>query len=142
MNKFFCTLLLFALSIASLSAQDRTGLSLDYYFGKSSDFDDQIPTPEDILGYQIGEWHISHDQLLMVVRDYCRLSPRLSYKVIGHTYEGRPLVHIYATSSENQENLEELRTTHLDWLSPDVKKKPDLETVPHGDQPGIHRTRE
>ena len=130
MNRLLITLLFSFFFSSTLFAQDAQPIDLNYYFGSDARFDPDIPEPSEILGYQIGEWHISHDQLLMVVKEYCRTSSRLSYKVIGRTYEGRPLVHVYATSSANQTQLETLRQTHINWVSPQSNETPDLEDVP------------
>lgn len=130
MNRLLITLLLSIFSYGSTFAQPSSQVDLSYYFGTDARFNPEIPEPSEILGYQIGEWHISHDQLLMVVREYCRVSPRLSYKVIGRTYEGRPLIHLYATAAENQENLESLRESHLNWVDPEADDQTELSEVP------------
>ena len=33
-----------------------------------------IPTPAQYLGYEVGEWHVSHDQLVGYMRELDRLS--------------------------------------------------------------------
>jgi hypothetical protein len=38
-------------------------LSLNYYFPGSS-FDPDVPTPESVFGFQVGKWHLSHDQII------------------------------------------------------------------------------
>jgi hypothetical protein len=38
--------------------------SLDFYFGPDEQFDPNIPTPGSVLGYQVGDWHVRHDQLV------------------------------------------------------------------------------
>lgn len=130
MNRLLLTSFFVFAGVNLALSQSDPGPALDYYFGSEASFDPSIPTPEHILNYQVGEWHISHDQLIMVVQEYCRISPRLSYRIIGRSYEGRPLMHIYATSAANQQNLEQLRRSHTDWLSPEVIRKPSWEEVP------------
>lgn len=81
-------------------AQDKQPLS--YYLPQIT-YDPKIPTPEAYLGYQIGEWHISHDQQLAYMRKLAELSPRFKLTEFARTYEGRPLVYIAITSERNHQ---------------------------------------
>ena len=95
-----------------LQAQEED-LSLDYYLPEDVTYNQDIPKPQDIIGYVPGEWHVSHDLLLNYMRELERLSPRISMETRGHTYEGRPLVLLTITSEENHQNIEEIRKNHL-----------------------------
>jgi hypothetical protein len=83
------------------------------YLPADADPDPAIPTPESILGWEVGDWHVSHDKLVQYMQALAAASPRVSIKVTGHTYEQRPLLLLTITSAENQQNLEELRQAHL-----------------------------
>ena len=74
--------------------------SLEYYFG-TQDYDPSIPSPKAILGYDIGQWHISHDQMRMYIAAVDAASERVEVEVIGFTYEQRPLLNIYISSPDN-----------------------------------------
>ncbi|WP_372919567.1 M14 family metallopeptidase [Salegentibacter sp.] len=93
-------------------AQEKD-ISLDYYLPADVTYNQEIPTPQDILGYIPGEWHVSHDLLLNYMRELARVSPRINIETRGHTYENRPLILLTITSEENQENIEEIRKNHL-----------------------------
>ena len=41
-------------------------LSLDYYFNGNLNFDPKIPKPSEVIGHEVGEWHITHDKLVRV----------------------------------------------------------------------------
>ncbi|TMP74903.1 hypothetical protein CWC05_22075, partial [Pseudoalteromonas ruthenica] len=41
---------------------------LNYYFSEDVQFDPTIPTPSDVLGYEVGQWHVRHDQLVQYMR--------------------------------------------------------------------------
>ncbi|MGY5851346.1 M14 family metallopeptidase [Salegentibacter sp. F14] len=101
--------LIFCLQI---QAQEED-LSLDYYLPDHVTYDQDIPKPQDIIGYVPGQWHVSHDLLLNYMRELDRISPRITMETRGHTYEGRPLVLLTVTSEKNHENLETLRKNHL-----------------------------
>lgn len=86
---------------------------LQYYFGKDVAFNPNIPTPSQVLGYEPGDWHIRHDQLVTYMQKLAEASDRVTLEVIGHTHEQRPLLHLTITTPENHGRLEEIRTNHL-----------------------------
>jgi hypothetical protein len=103
-------LLLLVSDLSARSAQD--------FLPADADPDPAIPTPESVLGWEVGDWHVSHDKLVQYMQTLAASSPRVSIKVIGQTYEQRPLLQLAITSVENQEKLETLRTEHLAGRGP------------------------
>ena len=89
-------------------------MSASEYLPKDMDPDPAIPTPEDVLGWTIGDSSISHDQLLHYMSALAEASERAQLKVIGHTHEGRKLVQLIFTSPDNQEQLEAMRVQHIE----------------------------
>ena len=83
------------------------------YYLPNIEYDPAIPSPEDFLGFQIGEWHLSHDLQLMYMRELARRSPRARIEEYGRSYEDRPLLLLTFTSAKNHENLENIRQQHL-----------------------------
>lgn len=129
-----------AICLSRLSAQKQPIT----YFLPPIGYDAAIPTPENYFGWQIGEWHLSHDQQLAYLRTLDALSPRISIREYGRTHEQRPLVYLVVTSPENHSRLEELRTLHLQFSDPDANRQPDISQVPlvinqgftiHGNEP-------
>ncbi|MCB0629470.1 MAG: M14 family zinc carboxypeptidase [Saprospiraceae bacterium] len=133
------TLLLVGIGL-SLAAQPKP---LTYYLPDIS-YNPDIPTPEAFLGYQIGEWHISHDQQLMYMRHLAELSPRMQLRQHARTHEGRPLVHIIVTSERNQARIDEIQARHVALSDPASSAGLDLTDMPvviyqgysiHGNEP-------
>jgi hypothetical protein len=93
---------------------------------------DPVPPPESVLGWEVGDWHVSHDKLVAYMQALAAASPRVSIKVIGHTHEQRPLLQLAITSSANQPRLEALREAHLEGEGPLVIW---LGYSVHGDEP-------
>lgn len=83
------------------------------YLPGDSDPDPAIPPPEQVLGWEVGQWHVSHDKLHQYMQRLAEASPRVSITTTGFTHEQRPLVLLAITSEENQAKLEELREAHL-----------------------------
>lgn len=90
----------------------------DYYFKKFHPFNADIPSPEQFLGYGIGEHHTRHDLIVSYLEKLAEVSDRASIHYYGKTHEGRKLVILTITSPENLSNLENLKQQHLAFTDP------------------------
>lgn len=115
MSRLPLTLLLGFVAWISMAQAQKPTLS---YYLPEIEYDQDIPTPEQVLGYQIGEWHISHDQLVYYMRTVAAASPRMQLVEHGRTYEGRPLIHLIVSSPANHSRLEEIRQQHVQLSDP------------------------
>ena len=84
-------------------------LDLTYYLPNVDRYDPKVPTPESYLGYQVGEWHVRHDQLLGYLRLLARHSSRIEMETIGTTHERRELVQLTISHPDNLAKVDELR---------------------------------
>jgi hypothetical protein len=114
MNKIFVVFIFVTGSLISISQE-----KLDYFLPNDVSYDKNIPTPEQFFGQQIGEWHLSHDQVLFYMKEIARISDRAVIQEYARSYENRPLVHLIFTSEENHKNLAELKALHLKYVNPD-----------------------
>ncbi len=114
------------------------------YFLPDCEYDTKIPTPESVLGYQIGEWHASHDQIVMYLRELAKVSPRIVMEEYARSYENRPLYHLYITSEANHARLDEIQKEHSKLSQPDQSASVDISKMPsvvyqgfsiHGNEP-------
>ncbi|MEO0570893.1 MAG: M14 family zinc carboxypeptidase [Bacteroidota bacterium] len=101
----------FALITLSLCAQNK--VSLDYYLPHDVTYNPEIPKPADIIGHEVGEWHITHDKLFFYMQALAQASDRISLENRGETFEGRSLFLLTITSPENHNNLEQIRQDHV-----------------------------
>ncbi|MBX2873674.1 MAG: zinc carboxypeptidase [Saprospiraceae bacterium] len=115
MSRLPLTLLLGLVCWMSMAQAQKQALT---YYLPDIEYDSDIPTPEQVLGYQIGEWHITHDQLLFYMRTVAAASPRMQLVEHGRTYEGRPLIHLIVSSPANHSQLEEIREQHVQLSDP------------------------
>ncbi|WP_334057430.1 M14 family zinc carboxypeptidase [Polaribacter sp. P097] len=107
MKKLFVFFLLFTI----YSSAQQVDLS---YYLPSENYDSSIPKPKDIIGHEVGEWHITHDKLVEYMKALAASSDLISIENRGKTYEGRPLLLLTITSAENHKNLEQIRKEHID----------------------------
>lgn len=94
-------------SLISGSAQES------YFYPNSGKMNPAIPTPQQFLGYGIGEQHTRHDKIVEYFKELARLSERVSVEVIGRTFENREQIVAIFTSSENHKRIEQIRQQHL-----------------------------
>jgi hypothetical protein len=90
----------------------------NYFFPSGTSFDSAIPTPEQFLGYPVGDWHTRHDRIVEYFKELARLSPKAHFQIIGYTHEQRPQVVLTITSPENYSKLEDIRKEHLKLARP------------------------
>ena len=87
---------------------------LNYYIPSDQNYNDKIPTPKDIIGHEVGEWHITHDKLVEYMKALANSSDRISIEDRGKTFEGRPLLLLTITSPSNHTRIDEIRQRHID----------------------------
>ena len=93
----------------------------DYFLKKFHPFDSTIPSPEQFLGYGIGEHHTRHDLIVAYLEKLAELSDRASIHYYGKTHEDRKLVILTITSPGNLKNLEIIKQQHLAFTDPNSK---------------------
>ncbi|MFS4494656.1 M14 family zinc carboxypeptidase [Maribacter sp. 2308TA10-17] len=90
----------------------------DYFFKKFHPFNETIPSPEEFLGYGIGEHHTRHDLIVAYLTKLAETSDRASIYEYGKTHEGRKLVILTITSPENLSNLDKIKEQHIAFTDP------------------------
>ena len=135
-------LLIFVGFSSFLQAQSQFDLS--YYLPKNVTYNQDIPTPQSVLGFEVGEWHITHDKLVEYMKLLSAVSNRISIEDRGKTFEGRPLILLTVTSPENHGNLDAIRTQHLKLIDYKQSNQLNTDTMPlvvyqgfsiHGNEP-------
>ena len=104
-------LAVYCLSFLTMNAQEKPSLS--YYLPKDVTYNKTIPTPESVLGHEVGKWHVTHDKLVMYMKTLAASSDRITIEDRGKTFEDRPLLLLTVTSPENHQNIERIRQEHV-----------------------------
>lgn len=119
------------------------GHAQDYFLKAYEPYNSEIPSPEEFLGYGIGDRHTRHDLIVAYFKELARLSDRATFTEYGTTYEGRKLIILTITTPSNLQNLEELKNKHLAFVNPTLNPK-NYDQVPifinlaynvHGNEP-------
>jgi hypothetical protein len=104
---------------------------LSYYLPTDVTYNTSIPTPEDIIGHHVGEWHITHDRLVNYMKAIAAACPnRVKLEVMGTTYETRPQLLLVFSSKKNLDNLEQIRQQHLQLGDPAVSGSLNIDNMP------------
>ena len=118
-------ILIFTL-VFSINLSSQTQLS--YYFGDDTNFDKSIPKPSDIIGHEVGEWHVSHDKLVQYMYAVAEASDRILIEETGKTYENRPLIILKVSSTKNIKILDEIKKNHIEISN--GKKMNEFDNMP------------
>lgn len=109
-------LILAILLLPSVAAAETPVLS--QYLPAGVRYDPAVPTPAEVLGFELGTWHVRHDQLVAYMRALAAASPRVEFAVTGHSYEHRELVLLTISDPDNLAHIEAIREAHLAALDP------------------------
>jgi hypothetical protein len=80
------------------------------YLPKQASFKAEIPLPNKVLGFEIGQRHVRHDQLKQYFGVLSQSSERLKMTTIGRTAQLREQFLITISSPENLANLDNILT--------------------------------
>tara|TARA_B100000575_G_scaffold201924_1_gene163649 strand:+ start:17459 stop:19972 length:2514 start_codon:yes stop_codon:yes gene_type:complete len=111
MKKFIIIQLLFVSSI----------FSQDYYFEKYAPFDEEIKSPEEFLGYPIGEMHTRHDLIVSYMTYLSNVSDKANIFTYATSYEGRKLIYLIVSTADKIKNIESIRKEHISYIDPHDK---------------------
>jgi hypothetical protein len=104
--------LAFVLVLMTLSITAQK-VDLRYYIPSNERYNTNIPTPKEVIGHEVGEWHITHDKLVEYMKALAEASDRITLEDRGKTYEGRPILLLTITSPENHARLDDIREQHI-----------------------------
>lgn len=124
-----------------------TGFSqvdLDYYLPDGVTYNPDIPTPAEVIGHEVGEWHITHDKLVYYMYALAEASDRVTIQEYARSYESRPLLLLTITSLENHSSIDRIKENHRLLRDPDQSGNLNMESMPvivnlghsvHGNEP-------
>ncbi|WP_040670473.1 M14 family zinc carboxypeptidase [Nitritalea halalkaliphila] len=133
-----CVLLSLAACLLSFWAPAQS-----YFFPEGERFNPNIQSPEEFLGYPIGEFHTRYDRVHAYFQYLAEASPYARLEIIGYTHERRPQLVLYVSENTEESRLEDIRQRHLLLTRPN-QAMPDLSSMPailnlafsvHGNEP-------
>ena len=76
-------------------------------------FAQDIPTPSEFLGYELGTQFTRHHQVVAYFNAVAAASDQVNLSSYGSTYEGRSLQLASISTAENLSKLDEIQENHL-----------------------------
>ena len=119
------TLLLIAALLAPLASVQAAPLAS--YLPSAVDYDPSVPTPDDVLGYGVGTWHIRPDQVIDYMRRVAATSDRVTIEEQGRTHGDRLQILLTITSPDHHGRIEEIRREHVALTDPTQPAPSDAE---------------
>ncbi len=117
---------------------------IQFYLPDNISYNKSIPTPRSVIGFETGEWHVSHDKLVEYMYALNKASDRVSLEVTGTTHEGRPLLLLTITSPENHGRIDQIREEHHRLTDAKISGDLNISSMPvvfylgcsiHGNEP-------
>lgn len=72
-------------------------------------FDPKVPTPKDILGYELGSRFTTHRQMMRYIERIAATSKRVKVDTVARTFEGREMLIVTVSSEANMARLAEIK---------------------------------
>lgn len=119
-------------------------IDLNYYLPNDTPYNPDMPTPEAFFGFQIGQWHLRHDQTVAYMKELATRSNRISITTYARTYEHRELLLLTITAPENHQNIDTIQQQHALLSNPNRSDALNTNTMPvvvymgysiHGNEP-------
>jgi len=102
----------------------------EYYFPGETVFNNEITSPWEFLGYDVGSHHTRYDVMVEYFKKLADESERVRFEIFGYSVELRPQIILTITSPSNYGNLEDIRLKHLELASGTGSKTVDEENIP------------
>ncbi len=93
-------------------------------------FRENITTPAEILGFEPGEWHVRHDQIVAYMYRLAEESDRIEIREYGRTWQRRPLLLLTISDPDNLASIDSLRANHLKLNDPSLSGELDTSQMP------------
>ncbi|MCC6428804.1 MAG: hypothetical protein IT435_18525 [Phycisphaerales bacterium] len=105
------------------------GLTYNADFFPGSAHNPNIPTPDSILGFRLGDKPVMHSQIEAVIKQLAAKSPRCRLFEHGKSHEGKTLYHLIISSEDNIKNLDNIRDNAAKLADPRKAPIADIDSL-------------
>jgi hypothetical protein len=93
-------------------------IAQDYFLENNGPYNENIQSPEEFLGYEIGFEHTRHDLIVSYLNYLSNSSKKAEIIKYGESHEGRDLIMLTVSSTNNLSNLDKIKQEHLKYTVP------------------------
>jgi len=127
----FLTLTTTLLLVVVMPTAHADGLKLEDILGSEINLDANLPTPESVVGLEVGERHWYHHEIIRYLDTLAAVSPRMvALGTHATTYGGRPLVSYAISSARNIARLDAIKAARAEMVNPET-------AISISDQPAV-----
>ena len=102
-------------------------LHAQHAFSEGGSYDPAIPTPQSVLGYEVGERFTPHHMLMRYLDRLAATSRRVKVDTVARTFEGRELLEVAVSSEANMARLDAIRAANARLADPRGASGAELE---------------
>ena len=106
------------LSLTTLILCLNNLIAQDYFLENNGPYNENIQSPEEFLGYEIGFEHTRHDLIVSYLNYLSNSSKKAEIIKYGESHEGRDLIMLTVSSMNNLSNLDKIKQEHLKYTVP------------------------
>ena len=106
------------LSLTTLILCLNNLIAQDYFLENNGPYNENIQSPEEFLGYEIGFEHTRHDLIISYLNYLSNSSKKAEIIKYGESHEGRDLIMLTVSSTNNLSNLDKIKQEHLKYTIP------------------------
>jgi hypothetical protein len=106
------------LSLTTLILCLNNLIAQDYFLENNGPYNENIQSPEKFLGYEIGFEHTRHDLIISYLNYLSNVSEKAEIIKYGESHEGRDLIMLTVSSTNNLSNLDKIKQEHLKYTVP------------------------
>jgi hypothetical protein len=116
-------------TVAALYLALPVAAGAQHALATSAGYDPAVPTPRAVLGYELGERFTPHHLLMRYIERAALASKRLRVDTLAHTFEGREVVVVIASSEANMLRLAEVRSAAAKLADPRGASASDIDAL-------------
>ncbi len=119
----------FAVTLAGLLLAAVPAVSAQHAYNPSGSFDPAVPTPQSVLGYEVGARFTPHHVVHRYFEALARASDRVRLDTLGHTFEGREVLLLVVTSPANHQRLDAIKRDAQAAAYPDLTASAEIDAI-------------
>lgn len=104
-------------------------LAAQHAFNPTGRFDPRVPTPQSVLGYDVGARFTPHHKVHQYFEALARTSDRVRLDTLGRTYEGREVLLLTVTSPANLQRLDAIKRDAQAVAYPDRTPSAEIDAI-------------
>lgn len=104
-------------------------LPAQHAFNPGGSFDPAVPTPQRVLGYEVGARFTPHHVVHRYFEELARASNRVRLDTLGHTFEGREVLLLVISSPANIQRLDAIRRDAAALAYPDRTSSAEVDAI-------------